>query len=422
MFDVSLCLIADVTGNIPFTRNPSRMSPIACCTLRASRSSVARVGLFALLVASAACADPSADAGTGVAQYELVEVATIGGADDEGPNAFGQIAGVAFAPGGRIAVLDNVYHEVRLFADDGRFVSRAGREGSGPGELRSPYGLGVAPDGVIWVRDNGNGRYVRFALTGDSLQATTTLALSEGVQGPGIAPTFGDGGQLFHLGLASSSTGGAMTLTRFTMAVDAREPSARIAVVEPPPDSIGQFAVAMGGGATRYFYQPYAPLFLHTHAAGGDWARAVSSIATVERYDVAGTLIHRVTVRPEPVALSTAEQARADSIIARDRATAGRELPFSVPTTKQPLRAIYFDHAGRLWVEQSVPQGGRRLADVFDASGAPFGRVTWPAEIDLNAGALGADLMAGVARDELDVQRVVLLRMQAVTTRAGATP
>ncbi len=388
----------------------------------ARRNTLVQAAAWPLLALAVACADPAADRPAAVAQYELVEVATIGGASDDSPNAFARIAGVGLVPGGRIVVLDNVYHEVRLFASDGRFLSRAGREGSGPGELRRAFGLGVAPDGVIWVRDNGNGRYVRFAVQGDSLVTTSTFTLSEGVQGPGISPTFDASGQLIHLGLAPSATGGDMILTRFTVPVAASAPAARVAVVEPPADSIGQFAVPMASGETRYFYQPYAPSFLQAHANGGDWARAVSSIATVERYDAAGSLMHRVTVTPERVMLSPAEQARADSNIARSRDMAGRELPFSVPAHKQPLRTIYFDHAGRLWVEHSVAEGARRIADVFDARGALFGRVTWPASIDVGAGAMGEELIVGVARDEMDVQRLVVLRMQVVGAGTVETP
>lgn len=121
-----------------------------------------------------------------------------------------------------------------------------------------------------------------------------------------------------------------------------------------------------------------------------------------------------MSVTPEPVALSPAERAGADSTITRTREMAGRELPFSMPEYKQPLRAIYFDNAGRLWVEHSVPEGARQLADVFDASGALFGRVTWPAGIDVGVGGIGDDVVVGVARDDVDVQRLVVLRMQAV--------
>jgi len=390
------------------------MSTPARTIRHVARDITARAMLRALLVVAVACADPAADTASDVPQYELVEVTTISGANDEGPETFARIAGAGVLPDNRIVVLDNVYHEVRLFSSDGEFLSTAGREGSGPGELRQPFGLGVAPDGIIWVRDNGNGRYVRFAVRGDSLIATSTLALSEGAQGPGLSPSFDNSGRLIHLGLGASAPGGEMMLTRFTVSADGRDIVSRAPIIEPPPDSIGQYAVPMGNGGTRYFYQPYAPSFLQAHANGGDWARAVSSVATVERYDAAGVLKHRVTVTPAPVALSPAEQAGADSTITRTREMAGRELPFSVPAYKQPLRGIYFDHAGRLWVEHSVPEGARRVADVFDASGVLFGRVTWPAAISVGVGAIGEEVIVGVVRDELDVQRVVVMRIQAV--------
>ncbi len=385
--------------------------------LRAAFGPLALAGT--VLVAACAGERPVAD-NAAVSQYELVEVATIGGAVDEGPDAFGRVAGIAFVTGGRVAVLDNAYHEVRLFDDSGRFLSRAGREGSGPGEMRGAFGLGVAPDGVLWVRDNSNGRYVRFAVDGDSLRSVAEFNLGEGAQGPGISPSFDASGRLIHLGLAADSATGGATLTRFTYRVDEPVPVGRVTISEPPPDSIGQFPVLVGEGVTRFFYQPFAPTFLHAHADGGHWARSVSSTATVERYDAAGTLLHRVTVAPDRVSLSPGEQARADSSLARDRRAAGRDLPFTVPATKPLLRAIHFDAAGRLWIEHSVPEGAARIADIFDSTGAPHGRVSWLAAIDLRLGTLGDTLVAGVARDELDIQRVVLLRLQPAAAPAPA--
>ncbi len=369
----------------------------------------ALLGVFVALC-TACAADDAADPGT-APEYELVEIGSVGGGMDDGPDAFGRVAGVDLVDGGRIVVLDAANHELRLFDSTGRFLSRAGREGGGPGEIRQPNGVRVAPDGVIWIRDSGNSRYVRFRVEGDSLRQAGEFLLGEGGGGYAVAPSFDRAGRLIHVGLTSDSTGAA-TLSRFTFGAEGRTPLAKILIREPTPDSIGQHAVVGTGGVTWYYYAPLAPAFLLAHAPGGEWARTVSSVPSVEWYDASGALLRRLTLAPERVALSANERALADSALIRDRQRAGQDLPFSVPDDKQPLRTMYFDAAGRLWVEHSVADGAPRLAEIFDTSGERVGRVRWPGGISLVTGAVGSDLIAGVARDELGVQRVVLLRLQ----------
>lgn len=45
--------------------------------------------------------------------------------------------------------------------------------------------------------------------------------------------------------------------------------------------------------------------------------------------------------------------------------------------------------------------------------------MTWPAEIDIGAGAIGDGVVVGVSRDADDVQRLVVLKMQSL---AAPTP
>lgn len=389
---------------------PPVPSPMLRWYHRFPSPSAARPVLLALCTA---CATDPAPEASAAPEYELVEVRSVGGGMDDGPDAFGRIGGVDFVDGDRLVVLDAANHELRLFDSTGRFLSHAGREGAGPGEIRQPNGVRVAPDGLIWIRDSGNSRYVRFRVDGDSLRQAGEFLLGEGGGGYAVAPSFDGAGRLIHVGLTSDSTGAA-TLGRFTFGEDGRTPLAKIFVREPTPDSIGQHAVTGAGGVTWFYYAPLAPAFLLAHAPGGEWARTVSSVPAVEWYDASGSLLRRLTLTPERVALSASERALADSAMIHDRQRAGQELPFSVPGQKQPLRTMYFDAAGRLWVEHSVADGAPRLAEIFDTAGERVGRVRWPGEISLVTGAVGRDLIAGVARDDLGVQRVVLLRLQTV--------
>ena len=54
---------------------------------------------------------------------------------------------------------------VLVFGAPGSFVSQWGSEGSGPGQMQSPFGVAVAPDGTVYVVDQGNDRIQAFCVT-----------------------------------------------------------------------------------------------------------------------------------------------------------------------------------------------------------------------------------------------------------------
>src|SRR5690606_14162243 len=93
------------------------------------------------------------------------------------------------------------------------------------------------------------------------------------------------------------------------------------------------------------------------------------------------------------------------------------QLGFTVPSHKAPLRDIFFDSTGRLWVELAVADGEGRRADVYGSNGELERTVSWPASVSLRDGYIGHAGVWGVARDELDVP--VLARLSGGPT-AGA--
>ena len=56
---------------------------------------------------------------------------------------------------------------IREFDSEGRFVREIGREGEGPGELRSIAGVSVLPDGRLAAWDRGNRRVTVYGIDGD---------------------------------------------------------------------------------------------------------------------------------------------------------------------------------------------------------------------------------------------------------------
>jgi NHL repeat len=63
-------------------------------------------------------------------------------------------------------VSDAGNNRVQRFDANGTFISQWGTPGTGDGQFSDPTGIGVGPDGSVYVADNGNGRIERFLADG----------------------------------------------------------------------------------------------------------------------------------------------------------------------------------------------------------------------------------------------------------------
>ena len=80
----------------------------------------------------------------------------------------------------RYAVLHRGAGRVVVFDSNGVEISSFGSTGDGPGQLKSPSGLGVAPDGSLVVADSGHGSIKVFDLAGNLLLAFGELGSGVG--------------------------------------------------------------------------------------------------------------------------------------------------------------------------------------------------------------------------------------------------
>jgi hypothetical protein len=58
---------------------------------------------------------------------------------------------------------------MQYFTLTGSFLGKWGKEGSGPGEFKDPYGIGRGPLNVYYVADSENDRVQYFTATGSYL-------------------------------------------------------------------------------------------------------------------------------------------------------------------------------------------------------------------------------------------------------------
>ena len=343
---------------------------------------------------------------------------TIGETDGADALIFSRISGLAADRRGRIYVADQESHEVRVFEPSGRLAYRIGRKGQGPGELQEPCCIALQDgDSTLWIRDNGNSRYVSFAL-GDTSATYATMIRAAQRDGNRWAPlTFDTDHHLIDIGSRPSNEPGESELVRFHL-----DSAGRVlredTIPRAPNDSVPRHTVQRklpNGFAIMYLWPLFGPGELHAHGPNGERARAVSSRYSIAWYGADGRLIRTIEQPREAPTLSEAERARSEKNIQdyMKRLSLPRgDIPFGVDDRKQPLDDLYFDQEGRLWVELTVADGEAPMAHVYSPEGKLLFTAQWPTRTNLASGAARGDVAYGIQRDSLDTQRVVRLRFR----------
>lgn len=357
-------------------------------------------------------------AAVGAASVDLA----IGQEDGDEPYTFGRISGVEMDAAGRIYVLDNQAAEVRVFDTAGRHVETFGQRGEGPGELQDPCCLAIGPGNRLWVRDNGNNRYVSFVLEGERGRAGPSMRMSHTDVNRWGELTFDEAGNLIDIGSRYDTIAKRSRTLRFHVAIGSA-PTAEAAVIPVPEAPEGAVAVAQipyerpNVRGVRYVYQPYGPMHLVAHGPRGVFATAISGAYMVQVHAPDGSVVRTIGVPGTAGPLLTAAQrASGDSNLARTAQFVGKkasELPFTVPERNVPLSALSFDDRGRLWVFLSTPPDSARLVHVYDNSGVHVETLTLPQSVTFGlTSVIRGDRIVATATDSLGVPRVVRLTVR----------
>ena len=135
-------------------------------------------GVFRSAWTTGECDDIAFDRGgaiylTDVGRDRVVKYAASGvllaawGTTGDGPGQFRDPSGIAVdRRTGAVYVADSERNCIQVFTDRGQFVRQWGTRGSGNGQFESPRDVAVAPDGTVWVADQGNARLQQFTPAG----------------------------------------------------------------------------------------------------------------------------------------------------------------------------------------------------------------------------------------------------------------
>jgi hypothetical protein len=359
---------------------------------------------------------------------------TIGVLEGEEEYMFGQVRALAVGPEGRIFALDVQIPAVRVYSPDGVYQRTLGRAGGGPGEFGRPDGLLMLSDGRLVVRDVGN---ARLQLFGPDLEPTDTWPVISGNFSTSTPPSLGRGDTIltpvvdtrddirnWRTGLQRVAPDGTIVDTLMVPHIGYEAPT-----LEARREDAGGSSVSVNS-------VPFSP--------GESWAwhpdgYFLHGVSDAYRFSL---LRDRLPLRIErmtaPVPVTGGEKSSAEAETTRNMRGTDPNWRWNgpgIPDSKPYFSRLYTGADGRIWVQ--VPQRGIEVEnldhdptepgstptvwrqpvafDVFESDGTFLGTVTAPEGFSpYPTPIFDGDLVWGVTRDDLGVQRVVRYRVERV--------
>lgn len=357
-------------------------------------------------------ASPAGGLWTPETAWRLEEDLRIGSLEGGGPDMLGAVGDVSVDGEGRIHVLEQQAHEIRVFGPDGSHLRTFGREGDGPGELNVPFGGEVlfGPQGRIWVNNAMNRRWELFSADGELLGSSPQRTSSFGA-----STVVGRDGAFYQRDQVRPEGGGdgRPVVMRREVRGDSLVTTDTLDAPGLPDGEVVDVSMSSGSGGSLSMRLPVP--FVHQPGwsfdpTGHFWVEPGDGYRLVALSPEHDTL--RIVERAyDPVRVTEAEIEEAlEMFTTGPLAGSGTEAPRSrVPDHHPAFDRYRTDASGHLWVRRTL-DADRRAWDVFDPDGRYLGEVS--ADVDLSAltvHAITDDAVYGVLRGELDEPYVVRL-------------
>ncbi|MDE0072477.1 MAG: 6-bladed beta-propeller [Gammaproteobacteria bacterium] len=310
-------------------------------------------------------------------------------------------------------VLDAGQRRVFRFDTEGRLVVAFGRQGNGPGELLWPSALRV--DSVVTIPDMRQMRVSRFTLDGEHLETRR-------VSGP-VVPSGG-------LAVLRNGVTVYATAVRYTMSSSGvgGDPNGHVTVGFSGSSRADTIA-SLQGGVVMWQSAGEMSLFRAGFGDAGAWTTMGDS-AIVVADGITGTIsvftvpdspgmetdtprlsVDSVTMGIAGHPVTGADRERAEADFRRDNPNVRGRVTFAGwPSYWSVAVSLLVSDDGKVWARRIVYGDDRQHWTEVDLHGPPRQQVILPERFSLRAIAGGR--LYGVARDELDVQRVAFLDLR----------
>ncbi len=372
-------------------------------------------------------------------------VAVLGDAFAEDAYQFNNVRsdGLGGDDAGHLYVLDSQGKRVLEYGPDGGHRATHGRAGEGPGELSQPMGLEVGPGDTVWVSDFSNRRITGLP-SGGGDPVSIPFEEGAGIPSPRMAvledgfilrfsPLFnfrrdGSGQMRMSRGGQDEEAGPARPLLPVVRMTRGLDPVDTLwTSPEPPMDMVqleaaGRFMVAM---MSREFYPG-----LQWDAFSDGGIVVSDSAGYVLRLVDAGGTVRRIIRRDPPPREATEADREAARQRVRDEATGGGGVRIGgggpdEETQRRLLEqrlekmtfaeliprvvALRVDRSDRIWVgvSEETPDEVARI-DLYDRTGELIGELR---DFPMPDVFLAGDRIGVLREDELDVQQVVVMRV-----------
>ncbi len=358
----------------------------------------------------------------------------LGQAEEQEEQHFYLIRGVTRLSTGVVVVLDGASRELRAFSPDGTHLWTAGGPGDGPGEMRNPAHLERLPDDILQVQDwlsrirygsDGRliadqqlavaelskfGRYYAAECHTPSFVGDAVLACTGGFDARQVPRQAGPWRGETELALLPWDLDSINRLGVFlreeAWALPPEEPlvvpegitvlrtGPMLRHASPPMSRKGLFAV--GGWPRR----------LAVADSWGDSVRTFDLTADSSLPDMTMPIRHSRRPATGDEMDAAWEAAAARSFSSPQHLREHLPEPDSIPNVDR----LVVDDLGMVWVGSYVADpAAPRLYEVYDPEGRFVARVTMPGGVEVVE--IGAGHVLGVNRDEMDVERVVVLTL-----------
>jgi hypothetical protein len=351
----------------------------------------------------------------------------------EGPDEYllGDPRSIAVDPRGVIYVLDRQVPIIRAYGPDGTHLRDIGREGGGPGEYKNPGAIATLPDGRLIVRDPGNMRVSVFSADGEYMGHTVY---------PGGFHTsrrmYVDTAGYAH-SMVLINYGTAPWDWQFGLSLIDPDEGIRDTVAVPRWDYEPARITGSREGNNSSNTVPFTPQVFWSFSPLGYFVGGLSTEYRIDlfRPDAPILRIERDWT-PVPVTPAESEEQRRRAAENMRRQFPGWQWNGPpVPDTKPPFRGMFVSEEGNVWVlvsrlgkptmtvaearEEERRSGRPQIRfreppafDVFAPDGRFLGHVVVPQSFSTSPEpVVRADSVWAVARDELDIPRVVRFRV-----------
>jgi hypothetical protein len=276
--------------------------------------------------------------------FQAVEELRIGVLDGDQEYMLGRIGNVAFGSEGKIVVTDTSIPIIRIYDENGVFVTNVGRSGRGPGEYQIILGMKTFADGRISVWDPRNINVHLYEDDGEFIESHDVQA---SLYGSGVFEAGLDGHYYVRTTLDTS-----VPNWKFAWLKISPDGVLTDTIREPYETEVRPTAFILSTATGRHY-----PFLDHKITALSKWGELITGNSTEYKLTIHKTDEDPVIITKEfePVEVTDEEWQQWE----RFRQMFGSDI--RIPRVKPVFNQIVSDSDGRIWVKRYVEASLREV-------------------------------------------------------------